>query len=884
MPKLTQYTRQAQSSAGQSVISATAEAFGGGSALAKAGADLANTAEDVGARIKAVGDKRDAVAIEKALIDGGLEMDEFRLGLEKDAQPGAAGHTEAMRSEYERWSEGFKENFTNVSPENQGRLDLGLARGRAGQVSASMRFEAVSTAKKVREDVEVGLGTVRNQIGDGSVAYKDGLNSGTSLIVAAGMQGDVQQVALNDWRNNAADAHFQSLLRAADTPEAVMAVKGDLSDLQGQMDADTYASALNKIDASHDLFLRQRDTDIANAVGDHANLRVQGFAGNGVTSADIDAMTDARKRGLARRDFERGEAVGAFADLLVNETPAAMEALEASLLAALDIPGNDNVELGQLQALRRERVGRSHAQDELVKRMPAILATIADGKYPPETVASTHAEIDSTILNVDDRNRMHKSLGVAETLGAARQAGPNMSEADEAQRGVVLAAAVDAATPENHDEAVGKLKAFAEAARIKAAQLKADPARYALDNDPSTQFAGERLNSALGTPGEREARAAYIDTTIAAQERLGVDEPSVLTQREVDGVADAVSAIGEDDTAGENLVSLLAGYNETYGKNWPLVYKQLIADKALTGSHIPLARIAGAGNKGAVALNMATAIYNQKDNEASLGKTAEKATDDAVTAVFGDTAVTFNASGATATGNIYKDAVYTLALHYSATRRMSSSDAAKKAYEDLVGSAFITVTTDTDAYRIPRTDTNNQPISEALVERGAAVVKQSLLNYNIIPTSGLPPEEKANSLAAFGRWVTAPDGSGLMLVSEQGEPIEVFSPVAGLEGPSRAPFVVSWEELTTSAETFTGLDTESSPDLQNFGPDASLGSVLRQIRPTASNPKDAAGQPLPTYKPVRKFPTYTVPSDPEVEALLGAETPAPLPTIPTYRR
>tara|TARA_R110002126_G_scaffold192037_3_gene340146 strand:- start:2226 stop:4715 length:2490 start_codon:yes stop_codon:yes gene_type:complete len=825
MPKLTSYTRQLTPSGGQNVISATPEAFGGGLALAQAGAVLADTAQDVGFRIKAVSDKRDAVAIEKSLIDGGLEMDAFRLELEKNAAPGGAGHTEAMRTEYARWSEGFKESYTNVSPENQGRLELGLARQRAGQVSASMRFEAASTAKKVREDVEVGLGTVRNQIGDGSATYEDGLNAGTSLIVA-GLSGDLQQAALNDWRNDAADAHFQGLLRAANTPEAVMAVKGDLSDLQDQMDADTYASALNKIDASHDLLLRERDTDIADEAREQANLRTQGHAGNGLKREDVAGISDPRKRRNALEIFDRGEAIGVFADQIADKTPVELEKIEASLVAALDVEGNDLVEAGQLGVLRSERVRRAHAQDELGKRMPGILATIADGEYTPETVASAHEEIDNTILNVDDRGRMHKVLDIAEGQGAVRNAVPGMSEMQIAEAGVVLQKAVEDAAPQNLDLAVEQLRAYTEARRVRDAQLKVDSVKYAAANDPSTQFALERLNAAIGTEDEGAARAAYIATTIAAQERLGVDDPKVLTQLEVEGVADAVSAIGEDDTAGENLTDLLSGYSSTYGKNWPLVYKQLITGKALTGDHVALARIAGDVRKGAASRNLGTAIFNRKANEGSLGSKATKDVEDATTAVFNDTALTFNVAGAAATGNLYKGAVSTLALHYASLGK-SADDAAKKAYEELLGSDFATVTTSTDAYRVPRTYPDGQPISEFMVARGAAVVKQNLLPYNLTPTVGLPPEEKAKSLAAFGQWVTAPDGSGLMLMSEQGEPIEALSPVAGLEGPSRAPFVVSWEELTTSAETFTGLDTESFPDLEGFDPNASLGSMLR---------------------------------------------------------
>jgi hypothetical protein len=840
MPKLTSYTRQLTPSGGQNIISATPEAFGGGKALQQAGADLANTAQDVGDRIKAegdrikaVGDKRDAVAIEKALIDGGLEMEAFRLESEKNAPPGGAGHTEAMRAEYARLSDRFTANFGNVSPENQGRLELGIARQRAAIVSASMTFEAASTAKKVREDMEGGLGTLRNQIGDGSVTYEDGYNSGTSLIVA-GLLGDGQQAALNDWRNDAADAHFQRLLRAADTPEAVVAVKGDLSDLQDRMDADTYARALNKIDASHDLLLRERDTDIANEAREHANLRTQGHAGNGLTREDVAGISDLRKQRKALEIFDRGEAIGAFADQIVNKTPAELEQIEAGVVAALDVEGNDLVEAGQLGVLRSERIRRAHAQDELGKRMPNILTTIADGNYTPETVASAREEIDSTILNVDDRSRMHKAVDIAEGQGAIVNAVPGMSETQRAQMRAVLQEAVEDAAPQNLDKAVADLTAYSEATRVMLTQLKADPALFAATNDPTTQFALERLNAAKGTEDEGAARAAYIDTTLAAQERLGVDVPNVLTQVEVDGVADAVSAIGEDDTAGESLTDLLAGYSATYGENWPLVYKQLIAGKALTGDHVALARIAGDGGKAAASLNLGTAIFYRKDNETSLGSKATQGVEDAVTAVFSKTSLTFNVQGAAATGNIYKGAVETLALQY-ASRGMSADDAAEKAYEELLGSDFATVIMATDAYRVPRTQPDGQPISEFMVARGAAVVKQNLLPYNLIPTVGLPPEEKAKSLAAFGQWVTAPDGSGLMLMSEQGAPVEVFSPVAGVEGPSRAPFIVSWEELTASAETYTGLDTESFPDLEGFDSDASLGSLLRDLAEDAGS-------------------------------------------------
>lgn len=819
MPKLTSYTRQIRPSAGQNVISASAGSAGVG--LQQAGADVTAFAN----QLKVVSDKRDAVSIEKALIDGGLEMDAFRLELEKNAAPGGAGHTEAMRAEYARWSEGFKENFTNVSPDNQGRLDLGVARQRASVVSASMTFEAASTAKKVREDMEGGLGTVRNQIGDGSVTYEDGLNSGTSLIVA-GMSGDPQQAALNDWRNDAADAHFQRLLRAANTPESVMAVKGDLSDLQDQMDADTYASALNKIDASHDVLLRQRDTDISTEVRDHASLRQQGYAGNGVTRDYIDDITDPRKRALALKNYEQGEAIGVFADMVVNRTPEEIEAIEAGLLDALKVEGNDVVEAGQLVALQRERVSRAHAQGELNRRIPDVVASIADGEYDPTVVEEIRNQIDARVLNVDDRARYHKAVDTAVEQGEIRQQVPNMGEAETIQRSAELTAKVDAALDGARDEAVASLTTYSEALRIRNAKLKADPVKYVAENDPLTQRALEYLQSVAGTENEAAARSAYVSTLVAAQERLGVNDPRVLTQSEVDGVSNAVDALGVSDTAAVELRDLLSGYSNTYGENWPSVYRQLIEDKALDGAHVALARIAGDPLKDAASNNLASAIFSRAEYEDSLGTNAAGDVDDAARAVFSEVARTFTAQGDTATGNLYKDAIYTLALHYKAGGK-SDADAAKQAYEDLLGGDFSTVTTSTDAYRIPRTDANGGPVSETLVVRGAAAMKQNLSAFSIIPTPGLTTQQKADSLATFGRWVTAPDGSGLMLLTEQGSPVEVFSPVAGQESPRRDPLVVPWDTLVERARTVTGVDAESFPGLGDVDPNASLGSMLR---------------------------------------------------------
>lgn len=318
-----------------------------------------------------------------------------------------------------------------------------------------------------------------------------------------------------------------------------------------------------------------------------------------------------------------------------------------------------------------------------------------------------------------------------------------------------------------------------------------DPAAFAIQRLPVVKEAYDRLSTALSDPAAapealKGAAADYVAKTTMEQQRVGV--PTDQIQIVPKGYVEALTRrLTTPSKAGGplNVAGQLEHEAQVWGPAWPQVYRQLGKDAE------PLVRVIGSGVKPQAA-QLLTDNYKLSTAEI-LKQQDEEKVKDFKTAVldafkpFGETMV--GNDGAMKAFDDFHAQGEKLAALYVA-RGMKSDEAAAKAYDDLVGHKY----TFQDGYRIPK-DTALDP---AAIRAGAAEAKDKLGELGIAPArdnvGGLTADYlKGETAAAYrrdGKWVTAPDESGLALIYNG----------MGVRREDGRPLVLPWAQLSTLAQ------------------------------------------------------------------------------------
>lgn len=320
-----------------------------------------------------------------------------------------------------------------------------------------------------------------------------------------------------------------------------------------------------------------------------------------------------------------------------------------------------------------------------------------------------------------------------------------------------------------------------------------DPATYVLSSSQPVGDSYRKMQDVLNNPqASNEARTqaaqTYAAASIAEQRRLGVGEPRLLSKAYSDSVAQKFAGA----TAGEPMAQHVQALSQMWGNYWPVVYKQLIADKALP----PAAVVIGSGMTGAVAADMAMAS-KFKDDELLVGlsdpKAAKKDTGEYVTKAleeFRSTMVGADGNQRTVGGvdtyNLFHAQTEKLALYYVG-QGMDEKDAARKAADATVLSRYSMVN-QYGPYRVPKTENVGK------VTDGAHYAIQTIKPDDIAMPETLRKDsfvrsDVIKSIKRKGYWVTAPDESGLVLFHA-----DTRAPVLRADG---RPFQYTWQQLSS---------------------------------------------------------------------------------------
>ncbi|HGS7584963.1 transglycosylase SLT domain-containing protein [Klebsiella variicola] len=328
------------------------------------------------------------------------------------------------------------------------------------------------------------------------------------------------------------------------------------------------------------------------------------------------------------------------------------------------------------------------------------------------------------------------------------------------------------------------------------AQAKLNQVMKARESDPGTwlQANSQVVKNAFEQYQNNQASGEYLVSRLQAEkDRLGINSKKVLPDSMVN------SLISKIDNNKESSVTAIQSVAQSFGK-----YSDQVMQQVQKSAYPALQVIMATNNPRA-----ANALWQNRSVKTSdLRGSFEKTDADSADSSWNDQAKDFAGTmvvqpGGAAVWNNFNEQGKRLTYIYM-QRGMSSGDAAKKAYQDVLGEQYQTSGT----WRIP--NTAGQDIRD--VRDGANVYLKNLSADQIMPLIGdsrLPDEvnreQSISRIRDNAQWVTNSDETGLTLMmngllinNAQGQPITVpFADLAKLGAGNRT----TWNSLTKFVQT-----------------------------------------------------------------------------------
>jgi hypothetical protein len=279
-------------------------------------------------------------------------------------------------------------------------------------------------------------------------------------------------------------------------------------------------------------------------------------------------------------------------------------------------------------------------------------------------------------------------------------------------------------------------------------QQQTDPAAYVAKYSPVVQ----RAYSAAQEAGTPEAYQAYAMTTVAEQQRLGVQQPKLLP----DAAADQLAATFNSQVgSGESAATMIEQQQQLWGKDFPAVLQQV-------GNKLPAeAQVIATGLPKDVAERMAS-VASIKDADLNAG--LQKGQKDQIVQSVQSEMSSFAESLQGQSGGINTySTMYRAALRTATSYVLqgdSPADAAKRVVGGMVNDKYDFFET----YRVPKT------LDTQAVHRGATDSMRQIKPDELMPLpgfAGVTEEQNLkqlhSALQSSGQWVPNDDESGLSL-------------------------------------------------------------------------------------------------------------------------
>ncbi len=279
-------------------------------------------------------------------------------------------------------------------------------------------------------------------------------------------------------------------------------------------------------------------------------------------------------------------------------------------------------------------------------------------------------------------------------------------------------------------------------------QQQTDPAAYAAKYSPTVQ----RAFATAQQDGTPESYQAYARTTLAEQQRLGVQQPKLLPDAAADQLA---ASFNSQLNGGENAATMIEQQQELWGKEFPAVLQQI-------GNKLPAeAQVIATSLPKDLAERMAS-VANIKDSDLNAG--LQKGQKDDIVLSVQAAMVPFAESLQGQSGGINTYSTMYKAALRTTTSYVLGGDNPKDAASRVVGGMLNDKYDFFGTYRVPKTQD-----TEA-VSRGANQEIRQIKPDELMPIpgfAGVTEEQNLkqlhDALQSGGQWVPNDDESGLSL-------------------------------------------------------------------------------------------------------------------------
>lgn len=412
----------------------------------------------------------------------------------------------------------------------------------------------------------------------------------------------------------------------------------------------------------------------------------------------------------------------------------------------------------------RARARQAEARLDISARIQDSMAAWGQGQEAP--TAPTRAEVMAAYGE--------KGEAVWREVEAGRQYGVDMQAigtmTSEQQR--QLLEERKPVPGEGYADAMKRYALLEEAVQKDNELRQEDPGAYLVLRDAGVKSALDAFNKA-STP---ENAQAYARAVRAGMEARGMEFDAgtpLLPKSQAEALAGSI--VRSEDPAGQ-----LAGLQQTFGKDWPAVERQIVQ-----GNKLPSAMRVMAGGMDMEDGRLLMDSYRNKDftkqSEASLNV---KEADVRVTVrgKLEDMLATVRAQGDLSMDAALVDSATRLTMTYM-QRGDDMDDAVSKAVQAVGGDRY----SYRDSYRVPVTlDADKVAYGARRTLRDVALGDTLTTPRAVSLPQGYVDESFAATVRREGTWVTMPDESGLQL-------FVLGRPVRDKDGK---PIVKTWDELT----------------------------------------------------------------------------------------